>query len=174
MPNPLAINTARGQQSLDHERRAAAWIEGWSGVRMIETPRAANAKLDSLMVRGSQVVAVSETKVRYDIADADALRVKYRNEWLVTWSKLASGMEVAAALGVPFFGVLVLAQSGDLLLQQIARVDDGTPLLCCRITLDTTMTQKTINGGSVERVNAYIDMSRARVFRGALSPVTEV
>ena len=68
--------------------------------------------------------------------------------------------EVANALQVPFVGWLYLPADKTLLVKTIWRPVQG---FVAELAVTQSITQKTINGGSVMRANAYIDMKDAKV-----------
>lgn len=155
----MDILTERGQQSLQDERIAALWVETKWGVRYIETPKSSPATIDAVLTdeRAGTIKAVVETKCRYDI-DLDGFRDRYRSEWLVTWEKINRGTMIAQALGVPLVGFLYLPADKTLL---IARISNPEGTLALPVRLETTETQKTVNGGRAVRTNAFIDMRTA-------------
>jgi hypothetical protein len=154
----MDILTPRGQQTQADERAAAGIFERASGCRYVETPKDRPAKVDAVVMSASTLVAVVETKCRYGVT-REQLRGSWQDEWLVTFEKLEDGRKAAGLLGVPLIGFLYLAEEQLLLTQ---RLTDDAGQYCCKLRLDNTRTQKTCNGGSTVRCNAFIDMSAAK------------
>lgn len=157
----LDILTPKGQQTLADEMRAAGIFEQATGLEYYRTPDDAPAKVDAVITKLGHVCGVVETKCRYGVTRGD-LREKWNDEWLVTMEKIEQAKSVAAAMGVPLYGFLYLVDDGVLLTQRIAD-EDGQ--YCVRFRADRTKTQRTVNGGSVVRCNAYIDVSDAKEWR---------
>jgi hypothetical protein len=155
----LDILTPRGQQTLVDEAAAAAiWERANPGFAYITTPKDTASSIDAVLVRDGSIQAIAETKCRYGLT-LDQFRGAFGGEWLVTMDKLVSASRLAAGLCVPLYGFLYLADEGVLLTQ---RITDSTGQFVVRLRCENTATQKTVNGGSVVRANAFIDMSQAR------------
>lgn len=157
----MDILTPAGQKTLVDEARAQEIFENnFPKYKYVHTPKRRPADVDAIMVRDSEVMAVIETKCRYDV-DLNDFNTRYRATWLVTFEKILKGQQISNALRVPLVGFLYLKRSDVLLMQTISRDGHFLP----KIVVEDTMTQATINGGSAVRTNGYIDMSNARVLR---------
>lgn len=158
----LDINTPRGQVTVEQERRLAKLFElGYPGLSYVHTPKGKPSGVDAVIVNGRgepKIEAVVESKCR-EMSMHD-LTTKFKNEWLVTFAKLAVGQHVADILCVPYYGFLYLVPD-DLLLFVCLYVPGRGWLT--RFRVEQTETQATVNGGSAVRANAYIDMSSARL-----------
>lgn len=157
----LNILTPRGQQTLIDEIAAAAIFERSTGLSYIRTPDHLPARVDAVITKAGHIAGVVETKCRYGVTRAN-LRDGWKDEWLVTMEKIEQVKAAASAMCVPFYGFLFLVDEGLLLTQMIA---DETGQYCVRFRVDRTETQKNVNGGSVVRCNAFIDMSNAKEWR---------
>jgi hypothetical protein len=157
----LDILTPRGQQTLVDEMRAAAIFEMSTGLAYHRTPDSLPAKVDAVITKQGRIAGVVETKCRYCLTRA-RLRDEWKDEWLVTMEKIEQAKAAAAALCVPLYGFLFLADEGVLLTQKIT---DEAGQYEVKFRCEKTQTQKTVNGGSVVRCNAYIDMSNAKEWR---------
>ena len=156
MMTNLDVNTKRGQKSLEYEQRAVWLFENkYPQMTYAQTPKDSNAAVDSVIVNGRDIVGVVEQKSR---------NMTYRQlcnwdkEWLVTKSKIDNGRNAALALGAPFIGFLYLIPD-DMLLMQFITTQEGTYVP--EIRYETTTTQATINGGLIQRENAFISMKGA-------------
>lgn len=156
----MDILTEKGQVSLSDEQYVASWIERKFSLRYIQTPKDSPAVIDAILARKdcSEILAAVETKCRYDVVSLDQFRTNYKNEWLVTWSKVSNAINIATSLGVACVGFLYLVKPKVLLTQ---RISDPDGKLAVEVRLITTSTQATINGGRALRTNAFIDMQKA-------------
>ena len=158
---PLDINTPRGQRTLEQEHRAAHIIvSAWRGVRYISTPKDEAAAIDALILREDDLCAVAEVKCRE--CTLATLRGAYKNEWLVTASKLDEAVEVARRLVVPFWCFVYLVPDDVVLRVKVWEPERGW---IAKIRKEKTVTQATVNGGSALRLNAFIDMTDADELR---------
>jgi len=155
----LDILTPKGQKSLSDERDVKRWFESTFNLKYVETPKHRAAFVDAVIIK-DEVVAVVETKCRYNTS-LDDFKTKFSNEWLVTWEKLNSGIRISKDLAVPFYGILYLVESGIVM---TIVVSDSLGNVVAPIRLETTVTQATINGGSANRTNAFINMKTAKTY----------
>lgn len=158
----MDILTEKGQVSLSDEQTAARWVERKFSLRYIQTPKNSPALIDAIIANktSSEILAVVETKCRYDVVSLDQFQTNYKNEWLVTWSKVHNAINIATSMGVPCVGFLYLVKPKVLLMQ---RISDADGKLATEVRLTTTSTQATTNGGRALRTNAFIDMSEATI-----------
>ena len=121
--------------------------------------------IDAVLVRrlDGVVIGIAETKCR--TCDLDQFINEFKSEWLLTFEKILEARKISDALGVPFIGLLYLVPSDVLLMRRIYDPERGwvTPF-----RVEQTITQATVNGGSVVRANAFIDM---RVQSVGLRPI---
>jgi len=154
----MDILTERGQQSLADEQKARdIFLSNYPAYQYVQTQKDQPADIDALLVRDGVVSGVVETKCRYDV-DLHGFVTKYENSWLVTFDKIARGKQIADAMCTKLIGFLYIVQSETLLVQTIS--DCG--LYVPSISIITTQTQATINGRTIVRSNAYIDMTKAK------------
>ena len=84
---------------------------------------------------------------------------KWDNEWLITYDKIEAGRYLGNALGVSYIGFLYLIPDDLLIIQQIS---DNSGKWTCEYRTAVTETQETVNGGSIARLNAYINLDNAQ------------
>jgi hypothetical protein len=154
----LDINTPRGQATLADEQKIVDWLHG-KGVQYVQTPKDKAAKVDAVLLKDGYIFAVAETKCRYNLT-LDKLQNRFANEWLITEAKVQDGIRIAIGLCVPLVGFLYLVDDDTLL---------AINLLNAKRRVAETMTQQTVNGGHVVRLNAYVLMDTAKVYRN-ISP----
>ena len=150
----LDIRTSAGRKTLRQEREAKEFVEQHFDAKYLETNKDQAARIDAMLIRGDQIDAVAETKCRE--STIGTFETSFRNEWLVTWEKIEVAMTMAVNLCVPLVGILYLVPSRIIMVKKIC---DLRWILTCKIRLEATRTQRTVNGGTVIRNNAYIDMS---------------
>jgi len=146
----LDILTTKGQETLQQEdiviqRLIAKWK-----VQVINTNKNDCASLDNLLTRENTLVALTEIKCRK--MSREELR-GYGDTWLVTNQKIIDGATASKLLRVPFIGVLYLVPD-DLILYWKITDSDGNYLFDFEVM--ETITQETVNGGSIARVNAFL------------------
>lgn len=154
----LDILTTKGQESLRQERRMLdALKEAWQ-FQVFETDKDSPCEVDGFLARDNIVVGVFESKCRH--LDLEQLR-KFDNTWLVTFDKVLAGLELSRKLHVPYYGLVYLLDEPMGLMVQISDAK-GSPIV--KMEVAQTTTQRTVNGGTIQRANAYIDMSTAYTF----------
>jgi hypothetical protein len=158
----LDILTPKGQETVAQLERAVSLWHGHRTNRMyVATPADEPASVDAVLADAEGVVrAVVETKCRSNIS-LEGFRTTFKNEWLVTMDKLTRACRVSEMLCVPLVGFLYLVDEDVLLVQKLT---DSKGQFCVPFRCDNTVTQKTVNGGEIVRANAYIDMSKCRVY----------
>lgn len=159
----LDINTPKGQESLSHEREVQDILKKCWNVSIVETPKTTSSKCDGFLVRDNNIVALFETKCRYDMTYSDLLE---RSTWLVTLEKIESCKQLSELLQVPFIGLLYLRpkQSNERLLLFWKITNENGEYVFSFESYDQE-TQKTINGGKIVRKNAYLPVEHAKIVR---------
>jgi len=154
----LDVNTPKGQESLQHELRAVElWNYHYQEFTYVHTPKDGSALVDAIILNSDRnVCAVVEQKSRN--MTLEQLQ-KWNYEWLITFDKIEAGRYVANSLGVPYIGFLYLIPD-DLLITQ--KISDKHGKWTCDFRTDITETQETINGGKIERLNAFIKLNDAQ------------
>ena len=108
----------------------------------------------------SELEQVMEIKSRFDVTK-EKFFGEWGGTWLVTYDKLKRCYDTAYSLRTNLTGLLVLVDSKVCYHKLLAEYNKDTGGLEWRIKFEvmTTETQKTINGGTALRENAYIDMN---------------
>jgi len=162
----LDINTPKGRICAEQQREALEILKETTGRSFLMTADDNSADIDAFSIneKGS-LESVMEIKSR----DMTLNQLQdFKDEWLVTFNKIISGLHFSSMLKVPFYGVLHLIPDQKVLTIKIA---DEHGEACVPFRVDRTQTQKTCNGGQVVRVNAYINMASAKVFQKKISPL---
>jgi hypothetical protein len=157
----MDVLTDKGQQTLkDEEKAAQIWVSHYPDYQYIITPKDEPAVVDAILINGTKIAAVVETKCRYDMT-VKTLFYERNGEWLVTHEKLLKARQVSLGLGVPLVGFLYMVQNNTLLVQKLTDTEGN---FVCDLRVEETTTQKTVNGGMVTRRNAFIKMHNASVY----------
>lgn len=158
----MDILTPKGQETLAQERAAISlFLQSFPGFEFIETPKDTPADIDGIITKNGVMISGVEVKCRN--MTADDLVNKYKNQWLITADKLDRGVNVCERLGIDFRGFLYLVPHNMLLIVPIFSYKDGW---VTEPEYEMTKTQATVNGGVAERLNAYVDVSKAKVIAG--------
>ena len=155
----MDILTPKGQETLAQEREAISlFLQSFPGFEFIETPKDTPADIDGFITRDGKIISGVEIKCRN--MTVDVLDTKYKYQWLVTADKLDRGVSVCERLGTDFRGFLYLVPDKMLFIVPIFSYKDGWLI---EPEYEMTKTQATVNGGHAERLNAYVDVSKAKV-----------
>ena len=159
----LDILSKRGQETIaDLNAAVAMWHKLNPGWMYIKTPEDSDSPIDAVLVDSEGVIrGAVETKCRYAITYG-GFKDTFKNEWLITMSKVITAADVAKGLRVPLVGFLYLVEDQTLLVQ---RITDKEGNFTAAFRCETTQTQATCNGGVAVRANAYIDMSNCKKYR---------
>ena len=159
----LDVRSERGLLSVKDEEEAVRIISAYMGADYVHTPKNEPADIDAVLVDGFKVIAVAETKCRYDM-DLQMFQRVRKSEWLISADKLTKGCEIAKRIRVPFLGFLYLVQDRKVL---AVRISDRNGDLLPPIRIERTETDATINQRKrIVRTNAFIDMRGCKIFEG--------
>lgn len=155
----MDILTPKGLETLAQEKEAISlFLQSFPGFEFIETPKDTPADIDGFITRDGTIISGVEVKCRN--MTADELASKYQHQWLVTAHKLDRCVALCKRLGADFRGFLYLVPDKMLFIVPIFSYKDGWLI---EPEYEMTKTQATVNGGIAERLNAYIDVSKAKV-----------
>ena len=160
----MDINTPKGKEATAQEQLLLRslrkqYISKGIDVQFAETDKTMPVSLDGVMIIKDQLAGVYEVKCRN--MNLAKLKDSYSNEMLLTYDKLRSGVDVSARLMVPFYCVVFLVDEPLGLLIQLT---DNKGQIIANARLERTRTPKSVNGGTIVRTNAYVDMSTAHPF----------
>jgi len=157
----LDVLSERGQQSVLQEDRAIELFEeNTPNARFIRTNKSTPALLDGIILIRGELSAVAEVKCRNETLDR--MVNHYRNEWLLTADKVFAGFDAHRLFSVGTVGLLYLVPDDLVMVVWIIR---GDGQLMSSMRMESTRTQRTINGGSAVRNNCYINLTGARICR---------
>ena len=155
----MDINTAKGQRSLALEREMLSIIrqricnKHQKDSYLFETNKDSDARVDGVIIKNGELSGVFESKCR----DMSLMELREYGSWLITLDKIMDGKRVSELLRVPFIGVLYLIKDKIIMYW---RITDNYGNFLLDFDIKNTRTQKTINGGSIVRANAYLPFTR--------------
>ena len=160
----MDVNTPKGREATAQEQRLLRslrkqYIGKGIDIQFAETDKTMPVSLDGVMIVKDQITGVYEVKCRN--MNLAKLMDSYNNETLLTYDKLRSGVDVSERLRIPFYCIVFLV---DEPLGLIIQLTDNKGQIIAKTRLERTRTPKSVNGGSVVRTNAYVDMSTAHPF----------
>jgi hypothetical protein len=157
----MDVLTPAGQQTIQDELEAVfIWGQHHPDLIYCHTPKDRESPVDAVLTKSSRVCGVVETKCRYDMTVEQFFNER-EGLWLVTFDKIINARQVALSLGVPLLGFLYIVQDKTLLVKKIT---DAYGKFLIDIDITNTTTQMTVNGGSIVRSNAYLDMKGCQVY----------
>lgn len=133
-----------------HEETAFDYLLKRYNWQIITTPQF--ALIDGVAYMNHEITHIIEFKSRDESWDS----MMHYGTYLISWDKIQNGMQMAKMMRVPFILIVYLVQS-DMVLGVELATEDGT-LAVDDIDVKETRTQRSIEGGSVMRKNAYIDL----------------
>lgn len=127
----------------------------WPDISFAETPKDLAADCDGVLIHNDTLVGLYESKCR----NLTYNELQKFGSWLVTHDKLERCKELSKALHVPFLGFLYLIPDQRVLYWKITNEDGKYQF---NIEVKPTVTQATINGGQIERMNAYLPIKYSK------------
>lgn len=145
------------EESLQHEIDAMILLSDVYGWRTLKTPR--YARVDGIVTNyDGDMLAVYEFKSRELTLD----ELTTMGTYLVTHQKITDGCDAARTLGVPFILIVYLIGSENIVSFKVA---DSDGQLLIDYDVARTTTRKNVNGGIVERYNAFIPLNHMKVLK---------
>ena len=151
----LDINTDKGQSSLRYEKMMIDRINEKickkhnKNSMLIETDKNTDAKIDGIIIKNNELAGVFESKCR----DLSLMQLRKFGSWLITYEKLMDGKKISTMLRAPFIGFLYLIKDEIIMYWKIT---DKYGNFLFDYDVKETRTQRTINGGSIIRKNAFL------------------
>jgi len=155
----MDILTKKGQRSLEYEREMLDVIRQHicnkhkENSFIVETDKDMDAKVDGMIIKENQLSGVFESKCR----NLSLMQLINFGSWLITLDKVMDGKRLSEMLRVPFFGFLYLIKDKIIMYWKIT---DKHGNFLFDFDVKNTRTQKTINGGSIIRTNAYLPFKK--------------
>ena len=155
----MDILTDKGQKSLEYEREMLERIRHSMCEKhkedsyIIETDKNMDAKVDGIIVKNNRVSGIFESKCR----NLSLMQLVDFGSWLITLDKIMDGKQLSEMLRVPYIGFLYLIKDKIIMYWKIT---DKYGDFSFDFEVKKTRTQKTINGGTVYRANAYLPFKK--------------
>jgi hypothetical protein len=155
----MDILTPKGQKTVEQEKVAIRiFLKKYPDFSYVETPKDQPADIDGFIVKNTTMVSGVEVKCRmmsyHDIMN------KFDGKWLITYDKIERGISICRSLGIDFRGFLYLVPDQILLIVRLWDCKTGEAAI---MDVEETRTQATVNGGSIVRLNAYVDVKHAAI-----------
>ena len=153
----MDILTPKGMATRRQEIDAIqTFLERYRDFDFFETPKDQPADIDGFICRGTTMVSGVEVKCR--MMSYHDLMNKFDGKWLITYDKIERGISICRSLGIDFRGFLYLVPDQILLIVRLWDCKTGETAV---MDVEETRTQATVNGGSIVRLNAYVDVKHA-------------
>lgn len=154
----LDCNTPEGQRWIEAQRQTLnVFIDHYPDLECAQTCTQGKAAVDALLSRAGTLVAIAEVKAR--AMTRETLQREF-GTYLITAQKIVDGQQLSRLLQVPYLVVVGLYDA-----VMWWKVTDGDGVLQVKLTLQETQTQRSVNGGTVFRQNAFIDVATAHVIQ---------
>lgn len=116
------------------------------------------ARLDGVLIKDNKIHRVAEVKVRWMTLAA----LQNFGSYLISHDKLIAGQQASQAFSAPFVILLYLVESDNICTIKMTN-DKGQ--FISPFTKQTETTYYDMNGGQIERVNAYISLNRLKIIK---------
>ena len=116
------------------------------------------ARLDGILMKNNLIHRVAEVKVRW--MSLDALR-KF-GSYLISYDKLIAGQQASEAFSAPFVILLYLVESDNIC---SIKMTNEKGQFITSFTKQNETTYYDMNGGRIERVNAYVSLNRLKIIK---------
>lgn len=161
MTSALDINSPRGRVAAEMQHRAAEIVFGNSPDHsFIHTPDDDAAAVDGCIVKLNTIVGVAEIKSRD--STYENMMGPFKGEWLLSYQKLLDIQSVSRLMRLPGFGMVFLIPSEIVLVLPLTSKEGE---IVCKHRTERTQTQATVNGGTANRLNAFIQVSGAKIYQ---------
>lgn len=154
----MDILTEKGQATVVDEKNAYDIFKlNYPFWEIIETDKNSPSDFDAFLSKSGVIKAIVEVKCRYDFNEEKFFNT-HNGLWLVTFDKILKLKGICDSLCVDMIGFLYIVPSKILLVKTLYR--NGVFLTGMEIR--TSVTQRSVNGGTATRTNAYINMRDAK------------
>ena len=152
----MDVTTPLGLKAIESSRIAIDRLETQTPYTFLRFSDDLPAICDGIILNGDNPIALYEVKSR--AMSSVELFDRFDGEWLVSYEKIHGIYNVTKALCLSFVGVLYCTKDDVVL---ATTVWDKTGSMRIRLRIEQTETQKTVNGGTISRANAFLDMTTA-------------
>ncbi len=154
----LDVLTAKGKAATADEKSVyAALAVVYPNMEIFLTPKNKPARADAIAIYGVHVYAVIEVKSRnMTVEQANQFKT-----WIVTADKLDACIDTARNLNAKLITICYCQPSRAFYMWNI--IDENGDIVV-DVERRRTKTQKTVNGGEAERLNAFIPFLQAKLY----------
>tara|TARA_R100000781_G_scaffold2704_3_gene4255 strand:+ start:2818 stop:3300 length:483 start_codon:yes stop_codon:yes gene_type:complete len=155
----MDILTKKGQTSLHYEHimldkiREHICKKHKNNSFIYETDKDKPSKVDGFIVKDNVLSGIFESKCR----NMGLMDLMEYGSWLITMDKIMDGKKLSEMLCVPFIGFLYLIKDDIIMYWKIT---DNNGEFLFDFDIKKTKTQRTINGGTAIRTNAYLPFKK--------------
>lgn len=154
----MDFNTKDWQQSRQYELIVQERIlRAFPGVQIIETDKNKTARIDALILRQNNLVALAEIKSR-DLTYEEIKQLG--GTWLVSNQKMQDGATLSSMLKAPFFAFVLLVPENKIHYWKITNENGQFQF---SFAVRRTKTQQSMEGGEANRPNAFIPFSESKL-----------
>lgn len=156
----LDVNTRKGRLAEQMIRQKLMTIQDKHTFAWF--PNSNYFPIDGFLIKENSVIAIFEGKFRQAALQDGKLLYLNRlyDDYLITAQKIDDGVAMAKKMCIDYYLLIALSDSPEILSFKIYDYQTNTIITHIR---KNTRTQKTVNGGSAIRENAYIKISEAKV-----------
>ena len=116
------------------------------------------ARLDGVLMKDNKIHRIAEVKVRW----MSLQRLKDFGSYLISYDKLEAGREASRAFCAPFVILLYLVDSDNIC---SIKMTNEKGQYITPFKKEVTRTNYDIDGGSVDRLNAYVQLDRLTIIK---------
>jgi len=116
------------------------------------------ARLDGILMKNNLIHRVAEVKVRWMSLNA----LRNFGSYLITYDKLIAGQQASMAFSAPFVILLYLVESDNIC---SIKMTNEKGQFITSFTKQNETTYYDMNGGRIERVNAYVSLHRLKIIK---------
>lgn len=147
----LDCNTEKGKRYISHQIKCVDKLKEVWNTDIFCTKESQSAHIDAIGIRDDRVSAAIEIKTRNNSLET----IKRWGSYMITYEKLVKLCDISKALEVKGFLVVYLIPDDKIMYWNICN-EKGEFIV--KFTKEITTTQKTCNGGQIDRLNAYISL----------------
>ena len=152
----LNCQKPRGLEALRQNKIALRAIERDTVLRFLPIADDKPSRIDGFIWNQNSGVITGIYEVKSRNYGLEKLESTYSNEWMISWSKLQSALDITKHTKLPFWGVLHLEPDGLVLMVEIFN-ENAT--WGCNVQLRNKLWD------GVEERMAFLNMSEARKYR---------
>lgn len=116
------------------------------------------ARLDGILMKDNKIHRICEVKVRW----MSLKTLKDFGSYLISYDKLEAGREASRAFCAPFVILLYLVDSDNIC---SIKMTNEKGQYITPFKKEITTTNQNIDGGSVDRLNAYVQLDRLTIIK---------